>query len=196
MNLQKWSYKYGVNFARYKEKVKAYKAGKPIPEISDSEAKKLYEEQKKVGIIHEPPHDDLGQSEEHLDSESSNSSSSEDEGSPEPPRAPSPPSPRLSKRRKATKDSSGKKPSLTKQIPVRELEQTPKSTPGQAAKTFENDKKKKVTRKRDVKGSDEVLDSKKEIVVAVASSPQALSQETPAKQKKSKKKRKSEAVGG
>lgn len=191
---QQWSYKYGVNFARYKEKVKAYKAGEPIPEISDSEAKRLYEEQKKVGIIHEPSHDDLGQSEEHIDSASSSSSSSEDEESPEPPRAPSPPSPRLSKRRKATKDSGGKRLSTIKQVTVRELEPAPKLALGQASKSPENDRKKKFPRKKDLKGSDETVDPRKDVAVTISNTPQVLSQEAHSKQKKSKKKRKSEAI--
>lgn len=184
-----------MNFARYKEKVKAYKAGKPIPEISDSEARRLYDEQRKVGITHEPPHDDLVQSEEHLDSGSSSASSSEAEESPEPPRAPSPPSPRLSKRRKA-KDSGGKRSSVAKQVSTQKIEPTPKSSAGQIAKSPENDKKKKSMRKRDGKGSDETLDPRKSIIVPISGSPQVLSQEAQSKQKKSKKKRKSELIDG
>ncbi|KAG6986425.1 hypothetical protein G7Y79_00090g101210 [Physcia stellaris] len=41
----------GVNFARYKEKSKAYKEGRPIPEISDEDAKKLYDELIRTGKV-------------------------------------------------------------------------------------------------------------------------------------------------
>ena len=186
-----------MNFTRYKEKVKAYKAGLPIPEISDAEAKRLYEEQKRVGIIHEPTPNDIGHKEEQLDSETSDDdvSSSSDEESPEPLKVPSPPkSPRSSKRRKGMKDVTDRYASITKPIAVKEVQ--PVATPevGRISKSPEKGRKKKGTRKRDAKDSGEPLESKREFIIPIARSPRVSVQDTQAKQKRSKKKRKSEAA--
>lgn len=62
-----WNYRYAINFARYKEKVKAYKAGLPIPEISDERAKELYDELQTNGIVHMPPPEDLAHAIDHMD---------------------------------------------------------------------------------------------------------------------------------
>lgn len=192
-----WSYKYAINFTRYKEKVKAYKAGLPIPEITDEEAKKLYEEQKKVGIILEPPQDDVEHMEEHLDSETSDAdvSSSSDEQTPEPPKVPSPPkSPRSSKRRKGMKDVADRNSSITKQIVAKEVQPAANLEVDRISKSAEKERKKKGSRKRDTKDFGEPLEPKREFIIPIASSPKVTSQDTPAKQKRSKKKRKSEVA--
>lgn len=94
---QKWTELYGINFARYKELTKAYKAGLPLPEISDAEAKRLYEQNKQTGQV--PNTTQLETS--HVPEEESDTSSdtSSDESSPEP--APAPPA----KKQKAGKES-------------------------------------------------------------------------------------------
>lgn len=188
---QEWSYRYGVNFARYKEKVKAYKAGKPIPVISDSEAKALYDEQKRIGIAHDPSHDDLEQINEHLETETSDTSSSEEE-TPEPLKAPSPPSSRLSKRRKILKEPE-KKSSPIKPAVVQETEPTMNSALDQMQKFAEKGTK-KTGRRRDTKGVEQTSDVKKDIAVPIMSSPQVVNHDTQLKPRKSKKKRKSEAT--
>lgn len=66
-----WNYRYAINLARYKEKVKAYKAGLPIPEISDEQAKELYDELQKSGIVHMPPPEDLAHAIDHMDMDTS-----------------------------------------------------------------------------------------------------------------------------
>lgn len=66
-----WNYRYAINLARYKEKVKAYKAGMPIPEISDEQAKELYDELQKSGIVHMPPPEDLAHAIDHMDMDTS-----------------------------------------------------------------------------------------------------------------------------
>lgn len=124
--MQMWSYKYAINLTRYKEKVKAYKAGLPIPEISDAQAKELYDEQQKIGIFHMTPAEDLTRAIDHMDSDTSaadNETSSSDE-TPEPPKEPSPPRiPRSSKRRQTADKSSAalrlageKTPTIYKQV--------------------------------------------------------------------------------
>lgn len=190
-----WSYRYGVNFARYKEKVKAYKAGLPIPDITDAEAKKLYEEQKKVGITHEPPQDDLGHMEEPIDTEISDADASSIDESPEPPKVPSPPkSPRSSKRRRSMKEAADKISLSSKQTSGREIQSVASPEVERISKSPEKERKKKSTRKREAKDLSENLEPKKDVIFPIASSPKVTSQDTQAKQKRSKKKRKSEAM--
>lgn len=192
---QLWSYRYGVNFARYKEKVKAYKAGLPIPDITDAEAKKLYEEQKKVGITHEPPQDDLGHMEEPIDTEISDADASSIDESPEPPKVPSPPkSPRSSKRRRSMKEAADKISLSSKQTSGREIQSVASPEVERISKSPEKERKKKSTRKREAKDLSENLEPKKDVIFPIASSPKVTSQDTQAKQKRSKKKRKSEAM--
>lgn len=187
-----WSQRYGVNFARYKEKVKAYKAGLPIPDITDAEAKRLYEEQKKVGITHEPPQDDLGHMEEPIDTEVSDVDASSIDDSPEPPRVPSPPkSPRSSKRRKSMKDALDKTSLLSRQAAARDMQLVASPEVERISKSPEKERKKKSTRKRDAKDLSENLEPKKDVIIPFSNSP---NQDTQAKQKRSKKKRKSEAA--
>ncbi|KAL8793283.1 MAG: hypothetical protein Q9195_004143 [Heterodermia aff. obscurata] len=185
---KKWSYKYGVNFARYKEKSKAYKEGRPIPEITDEDAKKLYDEQIKSGKVKDeapldPGEDEGPEEEEEESNDESETSSSEEEPEPEPVKAPSPPpkSSRASKRHKGA--ISEKKPSPSKQIAVRVPE--PVSTPAAVsiAKSPELEKKKKGSNKKD----------KGESITLRASSPPKLAI-SDSQQKPKRKKRKSEAA--
>lgn len=186
--MKMWSYKYAINLTRYKEKVKAYKAGLPIPEISDAQAKELYDEQQKIGIFHMPPPEDLARAIDHIDSDTDNDTSSSDV-TPEPPREPSPPRiSRSSKRRHTAEKSSAlrlaaeKTPTIHKQValpPASALEERfPKSS--------ENNRKKKV-RKSEVKDLAAV-----DIKPSAFAEPRSAKQDTPGKPKRSKKKRKSE----
>ena len=166
---QKWGYKYGINFARYKEKSKAYKEGRPLPDITDDEAKKLYDEQLKSGKakIEAPmdPGDEQAHEEEDDESsdESESSSSSEEEPEPEPVKAPSPPKSRASKRQKGV--SLEKKPSPVKQAPIEEPEPVSSPVAEPVKKSPELEKKKKGVKKK------EAPEPKPEPVVAPASSP-------------------------
>ena len=102
---QKWTEQYGYNFARYKEHVKAYKAGQPLPEISDAQAKQLYEHNKQSGKI--PNASQLETAHVSDDpSDTSEDSSSDDDESPEPVKKPSPVP--VAKRQKASKESKRK----------------------------------------------------------------------------------------
>lgn len=185
-----WSYRYAINLTRYKEKVKAYKAGLPIPEISDAQAKELYDEQQKIGIFHMPPPEDLAHAIDHIDSDASaadDDTSSSDE-TPEPPREPSPPRiPRSSKRRQtADKNSAAlrlaiEKTPIIKQPPAPALDE-------RAPKSSEKDRKKRA-RKSDIKDP-EAVDNR---LVALAE-PKFAKQDTPGKPKRSKKKRRSEVA--
>ncbi len=170
--------------ARYREKVKAYKAGRPIPEISDTEAKKLYEDERNVGLAPEQLHREL---EAPTDLETSLPSSS-DEDTPEPPKAPSPPkSPRSSKRRKSGKDPNVKMPSLVSQTNTRDGDLISSQLVNSLSET---ERKKRPSRKKEFKGVNETPDTK-DVKVAVTSSPKR-DQDSVSKVKKSKRKRKSE----
>ena len=186
--IQTWQDFYGCNFAAYKKKVQAYKAGLPIPEISSEEAKALHEEEKKTGAPPAPiqeassEHEDKSKSEDDSDE---SSSSSEDE----PPKAPSPPkSPRTSKRGKGAKEKPAKKAApVEKPAPVERSNASP-----------EVDKKKKTTKKKDAPAVDAISERKK---IAPAPAPVPAEVEaSPALSKKDgqskpkRKKRKSEAV--
>ena len=161
--------------------MKAYKEGKPIPEISDAEAKKLFDEQRKAGGFPDPPPDDPTV-EEHPDSETSDASSSDDE-TPEPIKAHSPP--RTSKRSKRDKESS------FKATPTKVVEPVASPMAERASKSPEMERKKKT--RKNAKASDEVLEAKKE-AVEVVSSPMLTSQDNHQKKKSKGRKRKSEAV--
>lgn len=182
-----WQYKYAVNFARYRAQTEAYKAGKPIPEISDAEAKKLYEDTKKDGKIPAPADLDPG----HIDEEhTSDSSTTSDEDSPEPVKAPSP------KRKKTTKNTMEKKPPVTKQTPAKALESVVVEPISQSPEKTASDKKKKASKKKDTKGTGDAIGSKKEAIAEPPSSPPKLTgQDSQQKQQKKKgRKRKSEVA--
>ncbi|MCJ1253679.1 hypothetical protein MMC24_001491 [Lignoscripta atroalba] len=190
-----WQERYAINLARYQEKVKAYKAGLPIPEISDAEARKIYESLKKAGIVHEAPKDVVGPLEEDLATESTSSNGDVDD-SPEPPKAPSPPkSPRASKRRKTTKDSAEKASSPAKPSSTKLAEKPTASSESPAversSQSPEKERKKKTLKK---KGADDASDAKKAAAPASESTPAKASQDNQKKDKKVRKKRKSEAV--
>jgi len=172
-----------VNFARYKEKVKAYKEGKPIPEISDAEAKKLFDEQRKAGGFPDPPADDPT-AEEHPDSETSNASTSDDD-TPEPINARSPP--RTSKRSKKEKVSP------VKPTPTKAVESVVNPVAERSSKSPERGRKKKS--RKNAKASDEIFHAKKE-ADEVVSSPMLTTQDHDSQQKKKTKgrKRKSEVA--
>lgn len=179
--VQLWQGKYGANYAAYKEKVKAYKAGLPIPEFSPEETQQLYDEQRKTGAAPAPipeatpDHDEKSDSEE----EGASDATSSEEESPEPPKAVSPPkSPRASKRGKGAKEKVMEKTPLVKEAPT-------------ALKTPTMDKKKTTSKKRDAKVIDEVPEPNKQ-VQASGSSPAKSKKETEPKPKR--KKRKSEAA--
>jgi hypothetical protein len=170
--------------ARYREKVKAYKAGQPIPEISDTEAKKLYEDERNVGLIPERSHREL---EPHTDPETSLPPSC-DQDSPEPPRAPPPPkSLSISKRRKSGKDPNINRPSFVSQTNTRDGDLISSQLVNSLSET---ERKKRPTRKKEFKGVNETPDTK-DVKVAVTSSPKR-DQDSVSKVKKSKRKRKSE----
>lgn len=186
---QDWSYKYNVNFARYKQKVQAYKEGRPIPEISDVEAKKLYDEQLKAGNVKsELPLDPSPVAAEDEPGSSDDSESSEDE-SPEPAKEPSPPKspPRASKRRKGAAPE--KKSSPVKPTPAKQTEPASSPEAERAVKSPEAEKKKKVT-KKSAKATEEV-EPKGTPAAATSSPPKSIGQD---KARRSRKKRKSEAV--
>ena len=190
---QKWQDKYAVNFARYKQQMKSYKAGQGIPEITDAEAKALYEVSNKEGKPPSPPDLDPEHPDEEVDeddeeeeaggeekSEASDEGSSED--SPEPIKAPPP------KRAKTTKDVTEKKASA-KHAPAKEIEPL---VAERSSKSPEK-KKKKGSRKKDAKIADDESESKKEVAAEPAISP--IKAASPEKPKKAKgKKRKSEAA--
>ncbi|SLM33625.1 High mobility group box domain [Lasallia pustulata] len=186
-----WNHKYAINMARYREKTKAYKEGRAVPEISDEEAKKLYEEQKKAGIVHEPPKEDPAAVED--DAETTSSDSSDDESS-EPPKAPSPPkSPRASKRRKTAKEAAEKASSPVKKNPAKdadqiqlENEQAQRSSPPKSL-----EKKKTRPKKR---STDDAMDAGKEVAEAKSSPLKSTIEDSSKKEKRARKKRKSEAA--
>lgn len=184
---KEWQYRYAVNFARYRAQTDAYKAGKPIPEISDAEAKKLYETTKKDGKIPAPADLDPG----HIDEEDeSDSSTTSDEDSPEPVKAPSP------KRKKTAKSAAEKKLSSAKQSSAKAPEPVAAEPISQSSEKTSPEKKKKISKKKDTKGTGDVNDSKKETVAEPRSSPPKLTgQDSQQKQQKKKgRKRKSEAA--
>lgn len=192
--MKMWSYRYAINLTRYKEKVKAYKAGLPIPEISDAQAKELYDEQQKIGIFHLPPPEDLTHAIDHIDSDPSaadDDTSSSDE-TPEPPREPSPPRiPRSSKRRHtaernsaALRQATEKTPTIYKHVslpPATALEE-------RVPKSSEKDRKKRA-RKSEIKDLEAV-----DIKTSAFAEPKFAKQDTPGKPKRSRRKRKSEGA--
>lgn len=182
-----WGYRYAVNFARYRAQTDAYKAGKPIPEISDAEAKKLYETTKKDGKI--PATADLDPG--HIDEEDeSDSSTTSEEDSPEPVKAPSP------KRKKTAKNTAERKAPSAKQTPAKAPEPVVAEPTSQSPEKTSPEKKKKASKKKETKGTGNVTDSKKEMAAEPPSSPPKLTgQDSQQKQPKKKgRKRKSEAA--
>ena len=170
-----------MNFARYREKVKAYKEGKPIPEISDAEAKKLYDQRRKDDGFPDPPLDDPV-IEDHAGSETSDASTSDDE-TPEPIKAQSPP--RSSKRSKKDKESPVKRTSskVVESVVIPMAERVSKSP--------EMERKKKS--RKNTKASDDVLEAKHE-AFEVGGSPMLMNQDNQQKKKSKGRKRKSEAI--
>ena len=130
--------------------MKAYKAGQPIPQISDAEATKLYEATKKEGKLPKPADLDPG----HVDEEESSSDSSSEDESPEPVVKAPPP-----KKSKTEKKSSATKPPPAKEAEPAVLERSSKSP----------EKKKKGSKKKDVKVIDDVAESRKEVVADTVS---------------------------
>ncbi|KAI4222199.1 MAG: hypothetical protein L6R40_008598 [Gallowayella cf. fulva] len=178
-----WAELYGCNYAAYKKKVQAYKAGLPIPEFTDEEARQLYNEERKVGAAPVAAQDASSDHDENLDSDEESDSSSEEEESPEPPKVASPPkSPRASKRGKGAKGKVEKRVSPIKELPLVE----------RSRKSPEADKKKKGSKKSDAKATVGVTEPKKEAHVNSASSPIKAKKDSEAKPKR--KKRKSEAT--
>ncbi|KAL8926947.1 MAG: hypothetical protein Q9172_001608 [Xanthocarpia lactea] len=181
---EQWAELYGCNYAAYKKKVQAYKAGLPIPEFTSDEARQLYDEERNIGAAPAPAQDASSEHEENVDSgEEESGTSSSDEESPEPPKAVSPPkSPRASKRGKGAKGKVEKKAS-----PVKEsgpAEPSPKSP--------ETDKKKKGTKKSDAKATVGSTEPKHDVQVESGSSPTKSKKENEPKPKR--RKRKSEAT--
>ena len=170
--------------------MRSYKAGNGIPEISDSEAVKLYEESHKSGKLPSPPDLDKGHVDEEVEEDEDDDEDDEEkegektddtsteEDTPEPVKAPPP------KRSKTAKEAKAG----AKQVPVKEVQPivTERSTQSP-------EKKKKKSSKKDAKGASDVAQAKKDIVENTSSpTPKAAS---PEKQKKGKgKKRKSEAT--
>lgn len=193
--MKMWSYRYAINLARYKAKVKAYKAGLPIPEISDAQAKELYDGLQKVDIHHLPPAEDLAHAIDHIDTDTSaadDDKSSSDE-KPKSTRQPSPPRiHRSSKRqhvaekRPATlRQANGKTPTPDKQV---SLPPTP-ALEERFSKSSKKDRKKK-SRMSQIKDPEAVI-----IKPSAFYEPTfAVKQDTPEKSKKSKRERKSEGA--
>lgn len=161
--------------------MKAYKAGEPIPEISDAEAKKLFDNDKKNGLTTEGllAQAELEPHEDNLESESSVSTSSEEP--PESPKAPTPP--RSSRRRKSDRDQPVKQRSPSP--PIKRLDVDSDESESEVVEK----KSKRPTRKRDYKEIDESLGSG-DLVSAVI--PPKRSSENSSKTKRSKRKRRSE----
>ncbi|KAL8798252.1 MAG: hypothetical protein Q9182_006827 [Xanthomendoza sp. 2 TL-2023] len=179
-----WAEMYGCNYAAYKKKVMAYKAGLPIPEFTDEEARQLYDEERKIGAAPVPTQGAVSEHDEHLDSEEeSETSSSSDEESPEPPKVVSPPkSPRASKRGKGARGRAEKKVSTIREPPPTD----------RSRKSPEADKKQKIPKKSEAKATVGVSEPKKEAQVDSRSSPTKAKKESEPKPKR--KKRKSEAT--
>lgn len=191
--MKMWSYRYAINLTRYKEKVKAYKAGLPIPEISDAQAKELYDEQQKIGIFHMPPPEDLTHAIDHIDSDTSaaDDTSSSDE-TPEPPREPSPPRiPRSSKRRHTAERNSAALRQATEKTPIiyKHVSLPPATAlEERIPKSSEKDRKKRA-RKSEIKDLEAV-----DIKTSAFAEPKFAKQDTPGKPKRSRRKRKSEGA--
>ncbi|KAL8934063.1 MAG: hypothetical protein Q9216_006091 [Gyalolechia sp. 2 TL-2023] len=186
---QQWKHLYGCNYAAYKKKVEAYKAGLAIPEFTKEEAQQLFDEQRQTGTVSNPVLDPVSDHDQKLDSgeedeeESEASSSEEEDESPEPPKIVSPPkSPRASKRGKGAKERIEKKAMPIKgPAPVERRPRTP-----------EAGRKKKTSKKRDARVMDEIAEPKKETPRETSSSPAKSRKDGDVKQKR--KKRKSEAA--
>ncbi|KAG8533818.1 uncharacterized protein KY384_001559 [Bacidia gigantensis] len=113
--LKKWNEQYGINFARYKELMKAYKAGLPLPEIDEAEAKRLYLQNKQTGKIPdttniETQHAPVAEE----NTETSEDSSSDEES--EPLKEPSPPP--ATKKQKVGKEAAKRKAAAPEPEPV------------------------------------------------------------------------------
>lgn len=168
--------------------VKAYKAGMPIPEISDTEARRLYEEEENHGFIVEQSNsrDEIDRPEDALDSERSVSPSSEQSQEPLKVRSP----PRSSKRRKSEKDHRVKRLSHVTQLPMREV--NPDSSEVASPKLEPEKNNKRILRKREKEDGDVTLDSRDPVSEIVGLSKQ-FSDNT-SKSKRSKRKRRSDVL--
>ena len=163
--------------------MKAYKAGEPIPEISDVEAKKLFDNDNKNGLTTEGllAQAELEPHEDNLESESSVSTSSEEP--PESPKAPTPP--RSSRRRKSDRDQPVKQRSPSPQVPIKRLD----VDSDESESAVVEKRSKRPSRKREFKEIDESLGSG-DLVTAVI--PPKRSSENSSKTKRSKRKRRSD----
>lgn len=165
--------------ARYREKVKAYKAGETVPEITEEEANKLLKNDKKNGLTTEGllSQAELEPHEDNLESESSVSSSSE--GASEPVKAPTPP--RSSKRRKSDKDQPVKPRSPSPELPTKRLD----VDSDESASVVVEKKSKRPTRKRELKEINESPGSGDAVSEVV---PPKRSSENASKTKRAKRK--------
>ena len=184
-------YKYACNRAAYYEKMRAYKAGLPIPEINQAQAEKFYEQQQKEGFIAKPvstpPLEDS-------DDSDTSTSDDEDERSPSPRKAPSPPiSPRASKRRKTTKDGGDKASSPVKVAPPKEIE---KPKPASESPIIERSSRspEKVRKKRGPKSKRDKEAEAATSTVTENTPLKVASQDTQKTEKKRGRKRKSEVI--
>ncbi|KAL8724306.1 MAG: hypothetical protein Q9166_008023 [cf. Caloplaca sp. 2 TL-2023] len=178
-----WADLYGCNYAAYKKKVQAYKAGLPIPEFTSEEARQLYDEERNIGAAPVPAQEASSDHDENLESLEESETSSSDEESPVPPKVVSPPkSPRASKRGKGAKGKAEKKASpVTEPLPVERSRKSP-----------ETQKKKKISKKSEPRATVGVAEPKKEAQVDTGSSPTRSKKDSEPKQKR--RKRKSEAT--
>lgn len=185
-----WKHLYGCNYAAYKKKVEAYKAGRPIPEFTKEEAQQLFDEQRQTGTIPDPVLDPVSDHDHKVDSvgeedeeESDGSSSEEEEETPEPPKVVSPPkSPRASKRGKGAKERVERRAPVVKE--AASIDRRPR--------TPEIGTKRKTSKKRDARVMDEFTEPRKEIHRETSGSPAKSRKDGDLKQKR--KKRKSEAA--
>ena len=168
--------------------MKAYKAGLPIPEISEAEAERLYEEQKSVGHLQKPSA--IAAAEDTGISDADSSSDESEQRSRSPVKAASP---RSSKRRKTTKDGVEKGTPPVRSVPVKEIEKhrAPIESPAveRSSKSPEVERKKRSSKRKEDRDIDFTTDP------IVDNTPlRSTVQDSTKKEKKRGKKRRSEAI--
>ena len=136
-----------------------YRAGLPVPEISEQRAEELYEEQKMAGFKSKPIEDVATPDEDSAGASSSSGDSDSEESSVSPQREPSPQKqaspPRTSKRRKAGRGDSTPVPVMPMQAFREPEKQNPSfniPTPERSHKSPEKERKKKHKRSDDKDG--------------------------------------------
>lgn len=175
---------YAVDLCRYYKQKEYYESGEPFPEISADEAKALYDEQMKTGLplkgrkgIKMPVKPGQSSTQAEAETTATSSEDEDDEDSPAP--APPPKLERASKRQKIAKDQA-----ITNSHPTAIKPKSSVENPA-VESTKVADKRKKGSKKRGA--ADDVTDE------LLESSP-IKGTESGKKEKKTRKKRKSEAI--